>query len=87
LTESKAFSKWTPFGAVLRIGLPLSFAGHAHPVTVAGHAPYFDHVDSDIDGVGPCFDGRALRLPYLCPAALAAQIDEQVVIRGSETTE
>ena len=87
MTESKAFSKWTPFGTVLRIGLPLSFAGHAHPVTVAGHSLYFDHVDSDIDGVGPCFDGLALRLPSLCSAALAAQIDEQAVIRGSETTE
>ena len=87
MTESKAFSKWTPFWAVLGIGLPLSFAGHAHPVTVAGHSPYFDHVDSDIDGVGPCFDGLALRLPHLCSTALSVAIGEQAVIRGSETKE
>jgi len=44
-------------------------------------------VDSDIDGVGPCFDGLALRLPHLCSTALSVAIGEQAVIRGSETKE
>jgi arylsulfatase A-like enzyme len=35
-----------------------------------GYAAFFDHVDSDTDwAFGPCFDGLALQLPYLCPAA------------------